>query len=387
MREFEVTIQAIALCIQAQVPVLTKGPPGVGKTALMGALMEALCDRHHVSIAALHEPTEYGGFPVPHAADQPGGKEYVAFVPTSWQLRLAGADRRAGLMLDELSNAPPATRAAAMRGIHEHVWGETEISKLSTVAAMNPPDIAESGYELSAPLANRFCHVDWNMPADFWLDQLMADFPPIAPIKLPANWREEQLPRAKAAVIGFGKARPAALQALPNEAALRAGAWPSYRSWTMAIELLAACLSIGETFAQSAQGTGLSPLVQMLVVGCVGGAAATEFFTYWSTMDLPDPEALLRDPDQLVLPERGDKVHAILAAVVAAVVGKNTPERWATAMEIMGMASDQGKADIAAAAVRTIAMSKYRPEPIPARAAKSIFKFQSILKQAGLLKQ
>ena len=33
-------------------------------------------------------------------------------------------------------------------------------------AAANPTDVAIAGWELAAPTANRFCHLDWSMPVD-----------------------------------------------------------------------------------------------------------------------------------------------------------------------------------------------------------------------------
>lgn len=34
------------------------------------------------------------------------------------------------------------------------------------VAAANPPDVAASGWELSAPLANRFVHIQWSLEGE-----------------------------------------------------------------------------------------------------------------------------------------------------------------------------------------------------------------------------
>ncbi len=384
---FQTTIDTVAVCVQAQVPCLVTSEPGQAKTSIIQALFKQLCDRHHTSIAALHEPPEYGGYAVlqPATEDQPA---HVALLPLGWVHYLAGAECRAGLCLDELTNAAPATRSAAMRGIHEGVWGEVYIPKLSTVAAMNPAEIAESGYELSAALANRFCHVDWQMPAEWWLDQMIADFPAPTVPKLPEGWRAAHMPFARALLAGFGKLFPTHLHALPAETSRRAGPWPSYRSWTMALTLMAASRSLGES-QQGSEGDqliGLSPLLLQLVSGCVGQEAARAFFLYSSELDLPDPEELLDNPSSLRLPERGDKVYAILVSVTAAVLANNSPKRWVAAFKVLGRAADLGKGDLAAAAARMLASDRVRPRSKADQnlAGEAMQKFEPILRAAGL---
>ncbi len=56
-----------------------------------------------------------------------------------------------------------------------------------------------------------------------------------------------------------------------------------------------------------------------LAAGAVGEAAGIQLVTWELEMDLPDPEAVLADPDAFELPERGDRAHAVLSAVAAAV--------------------------------------------------------------------
>ena len=52
-----------------------------------------------------------------------------------------------------------------------------------------------------------------------------------------------------------------------------------------------------------------------LVEGAVGDGAALEFLAWLEHLDLPDPEAVLADPDSFVLPERSDRAFAVLTAV------------------------------------------------------------------------
>jgi len=372
--DFQVTIDAMAVCIQTRTPCLLTGAPGVAKTSITEGLMEVLCADHHTSIAALHEPPEYGGYPQPVAATEtePAG---VALLACRWVNRLARVtdpSKIVGLFLDELSNAPPATRSAAMRGILDGVWGEVEIPRLAVVAAMNPAHIAESGYELSAPLANRFVHLDWDMPGAYWLDAMVAGFPAPKVRRLPNGW-ESKLALARGYVTGFGHARPAALQSMPQEASLRAGPWASYRTWTMAMRLVAASLAMGEKLDGN--------LALMLMKGCVGPGAAAEFLTWAVEMDLPDPEKVLADPSLLQMHDRGDRAYAVLSSVAAAVLGNNTIPRWTQGWEVLLRAAQQNRVDVAAMAARALASNQ--PANL-VKMPKAIDAFIPVLQAAGM---
>jgi hypothetical protein len=56
-----------------------------------------------------------------------------------------------------------------LRVVHERVVGELHLpSTVSVVAAANPPETAVGGSDLSAPLANRFLHLDWEVGVGEW---------------------------------------------------------------------------------------------------------------------------------------------------------------------------------------------------------------------------
>jgi len=375
---FEATIKALSLCIQTRVPALLEGGVGEGKTAIVEALFRRWCDDYQVSIVALHEPTEYGGYPVPREASetQPEG---VAMLPLRWASRLARA-KRPGLFLDEFSNGAPATRSATMRGVLDGVWGEVEIKNLATVVAMNPPEIAESGYELSAPLSNRFAQLPWNMPVSYWNEQHIAGFPdPDGGAALPSDW-EKHLPWARTMVAAFANARPDAIVKMPQEAALRSKPFPTYRSWTMAERLIAACKALGYGVGDAKGALPHDVLVQC-VGGCVGSGAGLEFVTYIGELDLPDPEVVLANPDSLRLPERGDRAFAVLTAVVSVVLANNTPKRWNAGWAVLAKATTQQRPDVAASSARLLAQNRPGDTKLP----KEVSAFVPILKAAGII--
>jgi hypothetical protein len=375
---FSDVIQAAGICIQVGAPALLVGEPGNAKTSIVEALFTQLCESYHTSIAALHEPPYYGGYPLPSNGKGEIGDRYVALIPNRWVLDLVQASERGrvGIFLDELSSAPPATRAAALRGILAGVWGEVAIPHLSTVAAMNPPEMAESGYELSAPLANRFVHLKWEPPVAWWNAQQVADFPPPADLKLlPAEWKRAGIPKAKGYVGGFAEKFAGNIQSCPDAAEQRSGPWPSFRTWHWARDLLGACLALGHSFTDD--------VVTILIAGCVGPGVAREFLAYCQEINLPDPEALLRNPKSLQLPKRNDRAFAVLNSVTSAVLSHNTKERWKAGAEIIAIAAEAGRKDTAAAAARTLFSNM--PDGIQSSALKQLDPFIELFQQVGMM--
>lgn len=376
MPNFEDVIRGVSIAIQARVPVLLEGIPGDAKTSIVNSLFRRVCDRSHTSIVALHEPTEYGGFPLPTKDERE--RDIVALMPTAWARNLADVNgqKLAGLFLDELSNGAPATRSAAMRGILDGVWGDTKIPNLTTVAAMNPVEQSESGYELSAPLANRFCHVDWEVPVSWWADQLIAGFPDPDLKRLDVDLWKQHTVWATTLVAAFAKAKPSAVRNIPKERSRQAKPWPSLRSFTMARDLLAADRACGYTVDHD--------ITLMHVAGCVGEAAATEFLAYGNELDLPDPEEVLKNPRKLRLPDRGDRAYAVLTSVTAAVLANNTVDRWRAGWAVLGQAVKADRVDVAAGAAKALAAERNRPKGY-GKAPDEVAAFIPVLKQAGYL--
>jgi len=116
-----------------------------------------------------------------------------------------------------------------------------------------------------------------------------------------------------------------------------------------------------------------------LMMGAIGQGAGLELVNWASEMDLPEPEEVLRDPDSFVMPQRGDRAHAALSAVAAAVAGDPTEQRWLAGWKVLGRAADKG-ADVAALAARVLAGC--RPDGVAAPA--ELKRFAPLLREAGL---
>ena len=100
------------------------------------------------------------------------------------------------------------------------------------------------------------------------------------------------------------------------------------------------------------QGAALAGLV---------GDQALPFLEYRETLNLPDPEDILKDPRSFVLPDRVDRAYAVCYALAGAVMNNNTPPRWEAAMIALGVACRKN-ADIPTSAARTLCDRRNRPE-------------------------
>ncbi len=367
MEDQAVAIEALGVAIAARVPVLLWGAPGTGKTSVIRALAEASGRRCETVIASIREPSDFAGLPIVANGAAPGAR--VSFAPPAWALALAGSDDGV-LFFDEVSTAPPAVQAALLRVVLERTVGDLALpDTVSVVAAANPPDQAADGWELSPPLANRFCHLEWPVDARTVADGFAGGWPTPAAPELPAAW-ERRIPVMRSWIAGFLTVRPMLALAVPEDAAGAGRAWASPRTWDMLARLQAA----GE-----AAGTGELP-TSLLLRGCVGAGAGVEYLTWLAESDLPDPEAVLADPDSFTLPERGDRAYAALSSVAAAVAGDPSGDRWARGWRAFGRAAESAP-DVAAAAARTLARCRPPGVAIPPE----VTAFAPLLRDAGLL--
>lgn len=361
-----VVVEALTVAVSARVPVILWGTPGTGKTSAVRALADAAGWPCETVIASIREPSDFAGLPV---IDRSGAHTAVEFAPPRWAQRLA-ASGHGLLFLDEMTTAPPAVQAALLRVVLERTVGDLDLPRdVAVVAAANPPAQAADGWDLSPPLANRFCHLDWTVDAQTLAKGLASGWPSSSrlsrsPIDL------ERLAVHRSWVGGFVIVRPPLALAVPDDVAASGRAWPSPRTWDMVAQLQA-----------TADVLAASPSARSLLVrGAVGNGPGLEYLTWLEEADLPDPEVLLADPTSFVLPERGDRAYAALTSVAAVVAANPTPDRWTRGWAVLDHARHTTP-DIAATAARTLATCRPDGTPIP----DAVHAFAPILRDAGLL--
>jgi hypothetical protein len=238
----------------AHTPVMLWGPPGVGKSRIIGEIATA----HAVPLIDIRlsqmEPTDLRGIPFR------SGERVEWSVPAL----LPDASRhgaRGILFLDEITSAPPTVTAAAYQLILDRRLGDYAVPDgWAIFAAGNRYGDRGVTYVMPAPLANRFAHYEIEPHLDDWV-----------------AWAHAHGidPR----VVAFLRFRPELLYDF--DAARNPVAFPSPRSWEYAHRALV-------KFADAPDL--LLPALQ----ACIGPAAGVELKAFIDHMDeLPDIDAIL----------------------------------------------------------------------------------------------
>lgn len=349
----DIQLEALTLAVAADLPVLLWGEPGIGKTAALTQLADALDLPLTTVIASVHEPSDFSGLPV--VGDDPA-VQGVPMAPPDWAVRLVRAGRGL-LFLDELSTAPPAVQAALLRLVLERRIGALRLPPgVRIVAAANPRSSAADGWELSPPLANRFVHLQWVHHPEVVVRGLGGTWPRATLPRLDAGTPAEAVEFARRAVCGLLAARPTLVHRLPSGESRRGGAWPSPRSWEATLRLVAFATAAGSS----------RDVLSLLVRGAVGDGPGLELLAALDRMDLPDPETLLADPAGAELPERGDLRQAALEGVVEAVRTRPERARWDAAWALLVRAVETGAPDLVVVPATTLASLRRQNWDVPA---------------------
>lgn len=209
------------LSAKLQRAVMIWGPPGVGKSSIVAQL----ATRHGLDLLDLRlsqlAPTDLRGLPVADGA-------VSKWLPPEF-LPVTG---NGILFLDEINMAPPAIQGIAQQLILDRRVGSYAVPDGWFIwAAGNRKEDRAAVYDMPAPLANRFLHLQVETSFEcfrIWGTQ---------------HGIHEQL-------LAFLAFRPSLLHKPDPKSA----AWPSSRSWQMASELHTLGLGVAAAVGEAAAG-------------------------------------------------------------------------------------------------------------------------------------
>ena len=299
--------------------------PGMAKTESHQTLA-LMTQRNYIPVMlSQKQPEDLGGFPEPGQLDMTpfgghGSKRVVARTPD--QDFLLASEVPSLMLIDEFTCVGPRMQAAAL------TWMCAPPENCWVFAAGNPADFAADGQELTAPMVNRMCLLEWEFDRDTWANGMKSggfDFPsPEIPI-VPDDWRENVPLYAEKINLYVNSSetelsREEYLIKYPGDGP-NGLPYATPRSWTRLAWLLGAADSVGANERTK----------RRLAAGMVGEGLGPQFLDFMQAEGLRNPEDILDDPKNVDVPVRGSMATAYVGSVIRRVRMVNTPERWEAA--------------------------------------------------------
>ena len=148
-------------------PIFLWGPPGIGKSDIVGQITDGFSNSHLIDIRlSLWEPTDIKG--IPYFDSNSGTMVWGApnELPSE---EFAAQYDHITLFLDEMNSAAPSVQAAAYQLILNRRVGTYKLpDNVSVVAAGNREADKGVTYRMPAPLANRFIHLELTVDFGDW---------------------------------------------------------------------------------------------------------------------------------------------------------------------------------------------------------------------------
>jgi hypothetical protein len=282
-------LEVLKALLVANVPVCLYSVPGQGKTAFLTSLIEESSNGYlHTMVAVTHDPTDFGGVPVPDK-----GNGHYVLLPGKWATDLAASVKThpwSVLFLDEANTAPRSVLAALLKVVDERKVGNFQLPKqVRIVLAINQAE-ANGGTDFTPAMANRMAHLEFNVSMDQWVEGMRTGkWPSHEPLprlseedeqaitELQAGWRER--------IADFLLAHSQFLTVYPEDISARSGPWPSRRTWFLASLALGAAewLRPNDNY-----------LAEKAMASLVGPIVAAKFMTWHDiTLAMDKPEVVL----------------------------------------------------------------------------------------------
>jgi hypothetical protein len=160
---------SIKVALRKKRPIFLWGPPGIGKSEIVGQITNGLPNSHLIDIRlSLWEPTDIKG--IPYFDSNSGTMVWGAPSELPSEEFAAQYDNIV-LFLDEMNSAAPSVQAAAYQLILNRRVGQYKLPDNVMIVAAGNRD-ADKGvtYRMPAPLANRFIHLELAVSFNDWFD-------------------------------------------------------------------------------------------------------------------------------------------------------------------------------------------------------------------------
>lgn len=259
------------------------GPPGIGKSTIVKELAKEMDWKIIDLRLSLLNPVDLRGLPVVDKKLKKADWYKPSFLPKS-------TDTDNGILfLDEINLAPQSVQAAAYQLILDKKLGEYEFPKTWRIVAAGNREIDKANvFKLSAPLANRFLHLN---VAEDW--------------KIWRSWAKTAGVRSE--VIDYIAMHSSVLLQMPDGTQK---AFPSPRSWHFVSDLL-------DAFDYETIGT-VTDDIRNLIYGSIGEGVGKEFCYYLDDYDLQNIKAMIQkfyDTGELKMPDSQNKRFGIIRTV------------------------------------------------------------------------
>lgn len=274
-------------------PVIMMGAPGVGKSdcARQAAVnyldVKEIADlkldganRNFIDLrASLLDPVDVHGLPT---VDK---EEMVARWAPMGLLPREGHDAEFGILfIDELTNAPKSVQGALYGLVLDRRVGEYRVpAGWRIVAAGNRVEDRAAAGRLASALANRFVHLEVEPTVDDWI-----------------KWAIEY--GVAPELVAFMRFRPELLNDFDPDRTINA----TPRTWKMVADIVAAKLPEDRETRLIYAAVGDGP-----------GAEVCAFLKVWR--ELPNPDAVLMNPEGAEIPENSAGKYAISGALARRV--------------------------------------------------------------------
>jgi len=252
---------AILRCFRAKRPVFLWGPPGIGKSELIGGIADSgdMGNTYMIDLRMpLLEPTDLRG--IPYYNKEENNMSWAPPVDLPDEAMASQYDTII-LFLDEMNAAAPAVQASGYQLILNRRVGQYTLpDNVVIVAAGNRESDKGVTYRMPSPLANRFVHLEMNAEFDSWF-----------------TWAVDN--NINSDVVGYLQFAKQDLFDFDPKNSSRAFATP--RAWTFVSELISDDTLDDETLLN-------------LVAGTVGEGLALKFTAHRKiASDLPNPTDIL----------------------------------------------------------------------------------------------